>query len=257
MPEETNIIKYACEVLDWPYTKGAIADLLFSRAIPDDGKVKNAPKRAIDFGDFQLKNPNFSPSPFYINLRTGDHPITPGPLTRGDARKLAEEIRSQLFMSGIQFDYVAGIPYGGEPLVQAFLDLLPDGKAREARFDKIGQGSNRRVANFKIAVPPYQGLAWKKVLLIDDVLSSGASLLEAIAAVEKAGCKVAGIAVIVDREQGGREILAKRVYGKMISVFRISQLLAFYVLTGKISLDQFNRVMEYLDMTRDMIANEP
>lgn len=252
MAEENNVVRNSCIALDWPYARGEMANILFSRN-PYDPRI---PKRAIDFGDFKLKNPSLSPSPIYINLRTTDHPVIPGPLIRGDMRKLATEIRNELFAAGILFDYVAGVPYGGEPIADAFLELLADGKARAAKFDKIGQESSRRIVNFKIVVTPCQGLARKKVLLIDDVLSSGASLLEAIEAVKKAGYEVSCIGVVVDREQGGREILNRRGYNKIVSVYRISQLLAFGVLNGKISDTKFTEVMDYIAHTREIILSE-
>ncbi len=257
MSEEENAVKalkYACQALGWPFAKGEIAETLFSRS--SSIRYRTELVRAIDFGIFELKNPQLSPSPIYINLRTVDHPLTPGPLIHDDARKIAGEIEKELFVNGITFDYVAGVPYGGEPLAKAFLDRLDNGKAREARFDKIGQGSDRKIANFKVVVAPYVGLTWKRVLLIDDVLSSGKSLFEAIEAVEKSRYEVAGIAVAVDREQGGYELLAKRGYSKAVSVFRISELLAFGVLSSKVLPGMFQNVMGYLESTREIIANE-
>lgn len=251
--DPAKIIEYACSALDWSFQKGDIADILFSRSMRDGMALR----RAIDFGDFRLKNPKLSPSPIYINLRTTDHPITPGPLIPDDARKLGVLIKDKLFMSGINFDYVAGIPHGGEPIAKAFLDLFTDGKVREAKLEKIGQGGDRRIVNFKIVVPSMYHSTWKKVLLVDDVLSSGKSMLEAIEAVKKVGYEVSGIAVAVDREQGGWELLAKQGYGRIVSVFGISELLAFGVLTGRIaSSDVFQKVMSYLDETREILLQE-
>jgi len=49
----------------------------------------------------------------------------------------------------------------------------------------------------------------KPALIVEDVVTSGGSSLEAIAAVEQAGATVAGVVAIVDREEGGAEALQK------------------------------------------------
>lgn len=232
------------EPLDWPPLKEEYA--IFLQA-----------KGCIKFGTFPLKNSKLSPSPIYINIRTINHPTEKGTLLKGELEKLAKLIEGELFAAGIRpekiFDYVAGIPHAGEPLAEAFLNLLPDGKARTAKFDKIGQGSARHLANFRVLVPPYQGLQWKRVLLIDDVLSSGASLIEGIEAIKNAGYEVSSIAVGVDREQGGREVLEKLGYANIICAFRLSQLLNFYVLNRIMTVVQFENIMSYLDRTKTIL----
>jgi orotate phosphoribosyltransferase len=45
------------------------------------------------------------------------------------------------------------------------------------------------------------------VVVVEDVITSGGSALEAIAAVEREGGRVLGVLAVVDREQGGRERL--------------------------------------------------
>ncbi len=43
------------------------------------------------------------------------------------------------------------------------------------------------------------------VVLVDDVLTSGSSLMDAIAEVRKAGCDVVAAYVVLDRQEGGKE----------------------------------------------------
>ncbi len=45
------------------------------------------------------------------------------------------------------------------------------------------------------------------VLLLDDVLTTGGSVLRAVQAVQELGCRVERVLVIVDRQEGGRENL--------------------------------------------------
>ena len=50
------------------------------------------------------------------------------------------------------------------------------------------------------------------VVIIDDVVTGGRSILRAIEAVEAVGNPIAGIMCILDRDEGGREMLNRRGY---------------------------------------------
>lgn len=62
------------------------------------------------------------------------------------------------------------------------------------------------------------------VVVVEDVVTSGASALEAVEVVEEAGGRVVGILTVVDREQGGRERIEAAGY-ELISVFSAAELL--------------------------------
>ena len=63
------------------------------------------------------------------------------------------------------------------------------------------------------------------VVVIDDVVTRGDSTIAAINAVEKEGGKVAFVAVLVDRQQGGREKIESLGH-KVVSAFVKDELLA-------------------------------
>ena len=50
------------------------------------------------------------------------------------------------------------------------------------------------------------------VAIVDDVVTTGGSILRAIEVVEAAGCRVGKVIVILDRNQGGSDDLRKRGY---------------------------------------------
>jgi len=56
------------------------------------------------------------------------------------------------------------------------------------------------------------------VVVVDDVITTGGSTLQAIDAIEEAGGHVAFVLVLVDRQEGGRENIEKRGH-KVISIF--------------------------------------
>jgi orotate phosphoribosyltransferase len=63
------------------------------------------------------------------------------------------------------------------------------------------------------------------VCLVEDVVTSGGALLEAVEAVREAGLVVRSAVCVVDREEGGAEALARRGV-RLHPVFRAGELLA-------------------------------
>ena len=58
-----------------------------------------------------------------------------------------------------------------------------------------------------------------RVAMVDDVLTTGGSVLQAIEEVEKRGAVVAAVICIVDRLEGARELLAaKYAYAPMFTI---------------------------------------
>ena len=57
----------------------------------------------------------------------------------------------------------------------------------------------------KLIEGPFQ--AGDKVVVIEDVITTGGSALKAVAAIRAAGGVVLGVLAVVDREEGGREVL--------------------------------------------------
>jgi orotate phosphoribosyltransferase len=58
-----------------------------------------------------------------------------------------------------------------------------------------------------------------RVAMVDDVLTTGGSVMEAIAEVEKRGAVVVTVICIVDRLEGARELLApKYAYSPMFTI---------------------------------------
>jgi uridine monophosphate synthetase len=132
-------------------------------------------------------------SPYYNNLRIlSSYP----PLLR----KVAALMSSKIEGAGIKPDIVIGIAEAGIPLGVALSQHtgIPGGYVRSA---PKAHGTKRMVEG----VWPEGATA----LLVDDVVSDGASKLEVIGHLEEAGLKVQDIVVLVDRGQGGPELMAR------------------------------------------------
>jgi len=62
------------------------------------------------------------------------------------------------------------------------------------------------------------------VVIVDDVITTGGSTLQAVDAIEAAGGKIAFVIVLVDREEGGRENIEKRGH-KVVPIFTRADLI--------------------------------
>ncbi|MFQ6133015.1 MAG: orotate phosphoribosyltransferase, partial [Armatimonadota bacterium] len=171
----------------------------------------------IKFGSFKLKDGR--ESPFYVDLRIlVSHPEELRLVAQGLLRKA----------EGLSFDHIAGIPYAGMPLaVAASLESgLPMVYGRKERH---GTGTSRLVEG------EYQ--EGDTVLVLDDVITSGASKLEGIGQLQTVGLKVEDLVVLIDRQQGGRTSVESAGY-KVHSVMTISEALDALLEDGAIGEEQ-------------------
>jgi uridine monophosphate synthetase len=90
--------------------------------------------------------------------------------------------------------------------------------------------------------------AGDRAIVLDDLITTGGSKLEAIAPLEAAGLRVQDVVVLIDREQGGREDLAGAGY-RLHAVLRLSEMLDILAAAGRIGLDQRDQVRAFLQGT--------
>ena len=179
----------------------------------------------VKFGEFKLKSGIMSP--VYVDFRGL---ISKPALLREVGQALANRAKE------IGCDRIAGIPYAGIPLGVAAA-LSGDIPMVYPRKEVKDYGTSKRIeGEFK------EG---DKVLVIDDIITDGASKIEAIEPLKEAGLVVTDVLVILDREQGGDKILAKAGY-RLHSLGKLSEVLDVLVAAGKVEPEMRTNVAEFI-----------
>jgi orotate phosphoribosyltransferase len=186
------------------------------------------------------------PSPFYFNLRDKNNP-KPGPLEEEDYLLIARCIFQVIKEERIIFDALAGLPKSGIPIVNAMKKLSEtDGSYSHFKFrifelSKIEVNGKRKI----VPKPRFEYRKGERVLLVDDVVDRARTKLEAIEATESTGAIVVGVAVLIDREQGGLEEIRK-IGHKLYAAILVSEFLEYCRHTKFIIEVQFKNSIAYL-----------
>jgi orotate phosphoribosyltransferase len=108
----------------------------------------------------------------------------------------------------LDVDAIGGLAVGAVPMVtSAVISCHHHGKSIEGFFVRAeakGHGTRKVVEGL---LPPKS-----KVVVVDDVITTGKSVLQAIAAVEEQGSSVALVLSVVDRQAGAEEFFRQKGY---------------------------------------------
>lgn len=187
---------------------------------------------AIQFGEFTLKSGK--KSPIYVNLRD----TISDPTLRGDIVNIyIDMIKALEARRGEQFDVLSGIPQA----VTSFAAIVAD--RMERRLVQPRSGVKDHGIQTLVEGIFAEG---ESVGLMDDLITEGGSKLETINQLERAGLKLGGIALLVDREQSGFLEMAARGF-PIIAATKLRSLIIAGQRAKKITKTRRDEVLAYFD----------
>jgi len=171
----------------------------------------------LRFGEFTLKSGRVSPYFFNAGLFSNGYA----------AAKLARYYATAIEEAGIEFDMLFGPAYKGIPLVT----LAAAGLAEHHDHD-VPYAYNRKEAKShgeggSVVGAPLEG----RVLIVDDVITAGTAVREAVKLVNDAGASVAGLVISLDRQEVGKdsrsavEELEQTVGVPVVSIVKLEDLI--------------------------------
>jgi orotate phosphoribosyltransferase len=156
-------------------------------------------ERSFRVGDFVLSSG--ARSRFYIDCRTTT--------THAEGQAVVGRLGlAAVREAGLRPDAIGGLTMGADPVAYAIAHaswIAGDPvNAFTVRKEPKAHGTGKRVEGCFAA-----GM---RVVVVEDVITTGGSALKAIEAVEAEGGEVIAVLSLVDREEGGREAIEARGY---------------------------------------------
>jgi uridine monophosphate synthetase len=180
---------------------------------------------AVKFGKFKLHSGK--KSRVYLDLRVlASYPEA--------LRQVADAYRAVL--EWLEYDVLAATPLAGLPIGTAIsLDMNQPLIYPRQTAKSYGTGK---------AIEGVYSVG-DTAVVIDDLITSGDSIIQMIAALKAGGLRVTDAVVLIDREQGGVENLAAEGY-RLHSIMSISYLLSVLLEQDQISEKKYNKTLKSL-----------
>ncbi|XP_012283675.1 uridine 5'-monophosphate synthase [Orussus abietinus] len=192
---------------------------------------------AVKFGDFVTKAG--LKTPIYFDLRV----IIAHPKLMQRLSKSLWKLHTQKSKSIAQ---ICGVPYTALPLA-TLISTENDIPMLIRRKEAKAYGTKKLIEGKYSDGDP--------CIIIEDVITTGSSVLETAKDLKEAGLTITEALVIVDREQGGWRNL-KRNGIVVKSLYTISQLMEYLLEAGKVTSVDVKNVAEYLKMCKAPVLVE-
>jgi len=193
---------------------------------------------ALKFGEFTLKSGRISP--YFFNAGAFN--------TGGHLSKLGKFYAQAIQDSNLDFDVLFGPAYKGIPLAAATSISLNDLFTREVPYSFNRKEAKDHGEGGSIVGHELKG----NVLIIDDVITAGTAIGEAMEIINSNNADVSGVIVAVDRQEkapSGKSAIqeVEEKYGiQVISIINLSHLIDF--LKHGNDEDLLSRIENYREM---------
>lgn len=182
----------------------------------------------VKFGEFRLKSELISP--IYIDLRR----------LVGYPNLLHRVATAYLrILSGLSFDRLAALPYAALPIATAI--------SLQSGWPMIYPRKETKVYGTRADIEGIYS-SGERVVLIDDLATTGGSKFEAVEKLLSTGLAVKDVVVLIDRQSGASEALTSSGYD-MHSIFTLTQLLTYWEQAQLITMDQAQVVRKFISET--------
>ncbi len=140
-------------------------------------------------------------------------------------------------VQGLKFDHIASVPYAALPagsVVAWQLGVSMIYPRKEVKQHGTGQAIEGSFEPGQTAV------------LIEDVITTGGSIVTAAEVLRQAGLEIKDVVVLVDREQGG-DLKMKEIGLALQSVLKISEIVSTLEQNNLIDAEIYGKVIRYLN----------
>lgn len=183
----------------------------------------------LRFGEFELKSGRVSP--YFFNA---------GAFATGAALAALGRFYAQCIVDAdIAFDVLLGPAYKGIPLATTTAVALASHHGRDVRFAYNRKEAKGHGEGGVLVGAPLRG----RVLVIDDVMTAGTAVTEVIAMIERAGARVAGVVIGLDRQERGQ--------GELSAVQEIERTHGAPVL----SIIGMSDIVDYVEQSGDLVSD--
>ncbi len=203
---------------------------------------------AVRFGAFKLKlhrtNPDAPLSPHYFDFRTKEHPVESkrGPVPLDLVEQIAAVMALDMAGWKLANVAIAAVPHGAVPYGRALADLLGFPFIKLVK-EEYADGTTKVTGIEETSAP-----RGSMVVLVEDVVTSGASSMEAIDVLHQAGMNVPKVFAVMDREQGGAFMISNAKYAEFHTLFTYTTLMDHLLSIGDdsiLSLAKYNESRAY------------